>query len=202
MFRRLALVVLSACQAPSYLAAGTPAWVTDTGSFAAPAPAPRSPIAARYGDVATRIIAAARADRGAYEKLAQLTDRIGPRLSGSAALERAVAWATQVLRDDGHAARAERVMVPHWQRGAEHAALTAPFQRPLRSLGLGGSVATPKAGRAAPVVVVNNFDELDARTYFDVHHSEADTLDKVDPAQLADGVAAIAVLAYLAAELE
>ena len=41
----------------------------------------------------------------------------------------------------------------------------------------------------------------DTRTYFDYHHSEADTLDKVDPAELADGVAAIAVLAYVAAEL-
>ena len=41
----------------------------------------------------------------------------------------------------------------------------------------------------------------DARTYFDFHHTEADTLDKVDPAQLAEQVAAIAVLAYVVAEL-
>jgi hypothetical protein len=36
--------------------------------------------------------------------------------------------------------------------------------------------------------------------YFDVHHSDADTLDKVDPGELAQGVAAMAVLAYGLAE--
>ena len=43
--------------------------------------------------------------------------------------------------------------------------------------------------------------DVDNRTYFDIHHTEADTLDKVDPAQLADDVAAVAVLAYIAADL-
>jgi carboxypeptidase Q len=43
--------------------------------------------------------------------------------------------------------------------------------------------------------------EVDNRTYFDIHHTDADTLDKVDPAQLADDVAAVAVLAYVAADL-
>ncbi len=41
---------------------------------------------------------------------------------------------------------------------------------------------------------------VDNRTYFDIHHTEADTLDKVDPQQLADDVAAMAVLAYIAAD--
>ena len=36
--------------------------------------------------------------------------------------------------------------------------------------------------------------------YFDYHHTEADTLDKVDPQALAQGVAAMAVLAYGLAE--
>ena len=43
--------------------------------------------------------------------------------------------------------------------------------------------------------------DVDNRTYFDIHHTEADTLDKVDPEQLADDVAAVAVLAYIAADL-
>ena len=34
-----------------------------------------------------------------------------------------------------------------------------------------------------------------------IHHTEADTLDKVDPAQLADDVAAVAVLAYVVADM-
>ena len=43
---------------------------------------------------------------------------------------------------------------------------------------------------------------VDGRAYFDYHHSPADTLDKVDPTALADGVAAIAAIAYALAEVE
>ncbi len=42
---------------------------------------------------------------------------------------------------------------------------------------------------------------VDMHTYFDYHHTDADTLDKVDPQQLADDVAAVAVLAYIVADL-
>ena len=38
--------------------------------------------------------------------------------------------------------------------------------------------------------------------YFDLHHTPDDTLDKIDPDQLAQNVAAYVVFAYLAAELE
>ena len=38
--------------------------------------------------------------------------------------------------------------------------------------------------------------------YFDLHHTPDDTLDKIDPEQLAQNVAAYAVFAYLAAELD
>jgi len=41
----------------------------------------------------------------------------------------------------------------------------------------------------------------DGRTYFDYHHTNADTLDKVDPAVLADDVAASAVFAYIIADM-
>jgi Zn-dependent M28 family amino/carboxypeptidase len=41
----------------------------------------------------------------------------------------------------------------------------------------------------------------DGRLYFDYHHTEADTLDKVDADDLADNVAAAATLAYVLADL-
>lgn len=41
---------------------------------------------------------------------------------------------------------------------------------------------------------------VDERHYFDFHHSPADTLDKVDPALLAEGVAAMAIMAWTLAE--
>ena len=127
-------------------------------------PAPHVPtVEDRYAAVATKIIAAARADRGAYTKLAHLTDRIGHRLSGSPGLELAIAWAAQTMKDDGLEVRTEQVMVPHWVRGTERVALVAPVARALHVLGLGGSVSTPKGGITAPIVVVKNFAELEAK---------------------------------------
>ena len=42
----------------------------------------------------------------------------------------------------------------------------------------------------------------DGSDYFDLHHNADDTLDKIDPAALAQNVAAYAVFAYLAAEAD
>jgi Zn-dependent M28 family amino/carboxypeptidase len=42
---------------------------------------------------------------------------------------------------------------------------------------------------------------VDSRHYFDYHHTAADTLDKVDPANLQSQVAAMGVLAYYLADL-
>ena len=42
---------------------------------------------------------------------------------------------------------------------------------------------------------------VDTRTYFDYHHSAADTLDKVDQDNLRRQVALLAMMAYFVAEL-
>ena len=41
----------------------------------------------------------------------------------------------------------------------------------------------------------------DTRTYFDYHHTAADTFDKVVPRELAENAAAMTVLAYTLANL-
>jgi carboxypeptidase Q len=151
---------VAACGPPPRDPAPTPAWVADTGSFQ-PGGAARSPLASDYGETAAKIVAAARSDGGAYSKLAHLTDRIGNRLSGSAALDRAIAWAAQAMKDDGHDVRTEPASVPHWVRGLERASIAAPIERPLVVLGLGGTVPTPKGGVTAPVVVVRGWEDLD-----------------------------------------
>jgi carboxypeptidase Q len=121
-------------------------------------------LAQRYRATADRIIAAALADSSAYHRLGELVDRFGHRLSGSASLERAIDWILAEMRRDGLAnVRGEPVMVPHWVRGAESATLVSPRRQELRMLGLGGSIATPRAGITAPALVVRNFDELTAR---------------------------------------
>ena len=76
-------------------------------------------------------------------------------------------------------------------------ALLAPLG-PLRvTPGHSGSDIGPMVPAGVPGMGLDVYN----RTYFDIHHTEADTLDKVDPAQLADCVAAVAALAYLVAEL-
>ncbi|HVE80177.1 MAG TPA: M28 family metallopeptidase [Gemmatimonadaceae bacterium] len=132
--------------------AGAPAQTADTS------------VAARYRAVADRIIDAALADSGAYRRLAVLTDRFGPRFSGTPNLERAIDWVLAEMRADGLAnVRGERVMVPRWVRGAESAELVEPRAERLTMLGLGGSVGTPAGGITAAVLVVGSFEELERR---------------------------------------
>lgn len=109
-----------------------------------------------------RIAEIALADRAAYRRLAELTDRIGHRLSGSPELDRAIAWAVKSLQNDGQEnVHTERVMVPRWVRGRESAQLIAPIQRPLEMLGLGGSIGTPKGGLTAEVLSVSTYEGLE-----------------------------------------
>jgi carboxypeptidase Q len=155
------LVLLAACTAPTYEAA-TPTWVSDTSTMGSAAAAGPS-IADRYRESAQKILASARGSHGAYDKLSQLTDTIGHRLSGEPSLDKAIAWAAQTMKDDGLEVHTEKVMVPHWQRGAEEADISGPITRPLHIIGLGGSIATPKGGITAPIVVVHDFKELEAK---------------------------------------
>lgn len=120
-------------------------------------------IPATYRQVADRLIDAATANRHAYDRLAELVDRFGPRLSGSRSLERAMDWARAQMEQDGlENVRSEPVMVPHWVRGEESATLVRPWHKSLAMLGLGGSVGTPARGITAPVLVVSSFDDLKA----------------------------------------
>jgi len=102
----------------------------------------------------------------AYRQVAHLANNIGPRLSGSAQAAKAVEYVAGELERLGCNAQLEKVMVPHWVRGEETAALVQfPGQAPNTTqkivlCALGGSVATPKNGIEADIFVVKNFDEL------------------------------------------
>lgn len=123
-----------------------------------------TPVADSYRVTANRIITAALADSSAWNRTAELVDRFGHRLSGSASLEHAIDWILAGMRRDGlQNVRGEPVMVPRWVRGAESATLMSPRQAPLHMIGLGRSVGTPARGITAPVLVVNSFDELTRR---------------------------------------
>jgi carboxypeptidase Q len=121
-------------------------------------------IAERYQASADRIIATALADSSAWDRLAELTDRFGHRLSGSESLERALDWILAEMQRDGlDSVRGERVWVPRWVRGEESLELISPRRMDLPMLGLGGSIGTPRRGITAEVLVVSDFDELRQR---------------------------------------
>lgn len=102
----------------------------------------------------------------AYRQVAHLSDNIGPRLSGSAQAAKAVEYVAGELKALGCEVQFEKVMVPHWVRGEETAALVQfPGQaqnttQKIVLCALGASVATPPNGVEAGVIVVRNFDEL------------------------------------------
>jgi hypothetical protein len=64
--------------------------------------------------------------------------------------------------------------------------------------GDGGVDISPMRGAGVPLLGVR----FDMTHYFDWHHTAADTLDKIDPASLADGVVAMALMGYALADLE
>jgi len=129
---------------------------------AAPAFAADTPnLTDQYRATADKLIDAALADTEGYNRLAFLCYRIGNRLSGSVALEKAVAWSAEQMRAAGLSnVRIVSTKVPHWVRGAESARMVAPLEKPLHMLGLGMSIATPPGGITADVVVANTFDDL------------------------------------------
>ena len=117
-----------------------------------------------YRQPAELILQGALADHAAWERLAELTDTFGHRLSGSASLEAAIRWVVQQMAQDGlEAVRAEPVKVPRWVRGDERLEMVRPFPRRLPMLGLGGSIATPHDGLEAELMVVDSFAELERR---------------------------------------
>ncbi len=121
-------------------------------------------IADRYRGDANRIIDAALKDSTAWNRLAEMTEKFGNRLSGTPALEQTIDWVIDRMKEDGlQNVRGERAMVPVWVRGDESAQMVKPRIQKLPMLGLGGSIATPPDGITADVLVVGSFSDLTAK---------------------------------------
>lgn len=106
-------------------------------------------------------------DGRAYEDLRVLTKKVGARLSGSPGYYKAEQWGLKALTDAG----ADKVwmqecMVPHWVRGgkdsASWVAANGGKRHGLDVIALGNSEGTGPKGLTAPVLLINNFEELEA----------------------------------------
>src|SRR5690606_26902076 len=131
---RLAKLLLSACLVPALAVAGDAA--TDT---------------------AATLRAQALADATAWNVVESLTTEIGPRLAGSEADARAVAWAQAKFRELGYdRVWTEPVTFPRWERRGESAQVLGAHAQPLVVTALGGS----PGGRVDAEIV--RFDSLEA----------------------------------------
>lgn len=101
---------------------------------------------------AARLRDQALAGSGAYEVVESLTTEVGPRMGGTPADARAVAWAVEKFRSMGFdRVYTEPVRYPVWRRGHERAEVLSPFPQPLHLTALGHSVGT--GGRIEAEVV-------------------------------------------------
>ena len=116
-----------------------------------------------YRENTSRLLGEAMATDHAWQRLAELGDTFGHRLSGSRALEDAIDWAVEQMKKDGlENVRKEPVKVPHWVRGRESLELVSPRRHELVMLGLGNSVGTPAEGVEGELLTVRNYQELEA----------------------------------------
>jgi carboxypeptidase Q len=111
-------------------------------------------------DVPSAIIQRELASSQAYDTLSYLTDNIGQRISGSKGAAAAVKWTTERFRVWGVPVTNERVVVPHWVRGAEEASLVSHMNQKIVLTALGGSVATPRNGITADVIELSSLDDF------------------------------------------
>ena len=120
-------------------------------------------------DTLARLRDAAMSSDWAWQRLEELTDRVGPRPAGSAGQAAAIMQVAAAMRGLGAQVTLQPTKVPHWVRGEERADLTEYPGRPaglsqhLHLTALGSSAATPAAGLEAQVLVVHDFDDLRAR---------------------------------------
>ena len=114
--------------------------------------------------IASQLLGRALTDGQTYARVAELTDRVGPRLSGSAGAAAGVQWALERFKADGVKAHLEAVRVPHWVRGVETAELLASpgyILHPLAVTALGMSPGTGPDGVTAEVVEVSSLGGLE-----------------------------------------
>jgi len=137
----------------------------DPAASATPTPSPYS--AQTLGEL-KKLEQAALASDYAYRQVAHLSNNIGPRLTGSTQAQKAVEYVAAELKALGLEVQLEKVTVQHWVRGEETAALVEypgmaeKTTQKIVLTALGASVATPPDGLTAEVIVVRNFDELQA----------------------------------------
>ncbi|HEX5716005.1 MAG TPA: M20/M25/M40 family metallo-hydrolase [Thermoanaerobaculia bacterium] len=126
------------------------------------APATSQPLSPELSATAAALRDGAMKGTRAYEIVRSLTLETGPRLAGSPGDRAGVEWGVRTMKELGFQnVRAEKVTVPHWQRGTESGEILSPWPQPVVLAALGGSVGTPEGGIEAEVVEVSDVAVLE-----------------------------------------
>ncbi len=112
----------------------------------------------------------------AYENLRHLTKQIGGRLAGSPGMVKAEQWGLETMKKSGaDQAWLQECMVPHWVRGGVDFAQAnytvpatvtknmVPKNKTLDIVALGNSMGSGPKGISAPLLLVNSFEEMEAK---------------------------------------
>src|SRR5579862_241424 len=131
------------------------------------------------------------------EKLEELCDRFGARLTGTAAYDHAAEWAAAQFRAGGiQDVRFESITVPNgWQRGWAESYMYSPVQRRLHLESVSWTPSTPRGGVKGEVAVVSDISEAALRgkadaikgriVLLDAEHVFAEGFNKVYPKLIA-----------------
>ncbi|KJC54092.1 hypothetical protein UP10_41240 [Bradyrhizobium sp. LTSPM299] len=118
---------------------------------------PSEPLAATASNLGQKALN----DPAAFDFVESLTTEIGPRLAGTEAHRRAVAWAEARLKAAGFEnVHSEPFSFPAWIRGAESADIVGSAPQHLAVTALGGSVATDANGIEAEIALFRTYDDL------------------------------------------
>jgi len=121
------------------LAVAIAALLATSGALAAET---HTTLAAKAIDIATQLRQQALADDTAWQVTESLTTEVGPRMAGSEADARAVAWAKAKFKALGFdKVYTEPVTFPKWERRGEQAQVLGANAQPLHVTALGGSPA-------------------------------------------------------------
>lgn len=101
------------------------------------------------------------ADPTAWAIAESLTTEVGPRMTGSPAMDRGRDWAVAKFRELGFEnVRVETFTTPTWSRGPESAEVVGPVPHRLHILGLGNSSSTPKGGLTAEIALFRTWQAM------------------------------------------
>lgn len=126
----------------------------------ASAPPPQSPSDDGTKTALTEIAGNATMDSHAFQYLTELSDDIGPRLTGSPADRKAAEWGLAKMRAIGlQNVRLEKYTLwKGWTRGVAQAEMLAPLHRSLEITAMGWTGSTSASGVESDLAPVNIFD--------------------------------------------